>query len=187
MATRTQLSGMVRRPFSLLLASMSRLATLPSTATAAGTTAPAFSSPGLRTLHTTPTLQKRQAKAALSEYVVKARAFKKSIYGPPPAPLRMARNRALRHWTIHRAWMLWCRQRREAKERELRRMYQSMERACEELRTVEGPDGKGEGYLYRVAMEKKGVYGPDGVPIEYARHQTETPPRAAWNHEWKRG
>lgn len=38
-----------------------------------------------------------------------------------PAPLRFGRNRHLRHWTIHRAWMLWLRKEREREERELMR------------------------------------------------------------------
>ena len=69
-------------------------------------------------------------------------------------------------------------------------MYQSMHAACEELRVMDG-EGMGgkereKGRLYRVAMEKKGVFGGGGVPIEYARFQTETPGREAWNHEWVR-
>lgn len=40
------------------------------------------------------------------------------------------------------------------------------------------------GKLYRIAMMKGGVW--DGVPIEYARAQTETPPRAGWDHAWTR-
>ncbi|KXX74838.1 hypothetical protein MMYC01_208076 [Madurella mycetomatis] len=103
-----------------------------------------------------------------------------------PAPLRMARNRHLRHWTIHRAWLLFRRREREARERTLMRQYQSMNAACEELRLTAGPGSRDEGYLYRVAMEKKGVYGLNGVPIEYARAQTETPARVAWDHDWKR-
>jgi len=85
-----------------------------------------------------------------------------------PPPLRMGRNRHLRHWTIHRAWLLFRRRERE------------------ELRLTAGPGTRDEGYLYRVAMEKKGVYGLHGVPIEYARAQTETPAKVAWNHDWKR-
>ncbi|KAL2152959.1 hypothetical protein VTH82DRAFT_4114 [Thermothelomyces myriococcoides] len=103
-----------------------------------------------------------------------------------PPPLRMARNRHLRHWTIHRAWMLFQRREREERERNLMRQYQSMSRACEELRLTAGPGTRDQGYLYRVAMEKKGVYGLNGIPIEYARAQTETPARVAWNHDWKR-
>ncbi|KAL2159507.1 hypothetical protein VTH06DRAFT_2512 [Thermothelomyces fergusii] len=103
-----------------------------------------------------------------------------------PPPLRMARNRHLRHWTIHRAWMLFQRREREARERNLMRQYQSMSRACEELRLTSGPGTRDQGYLYRVAMEKKGVYSLNGIPIEYARAQTETPARVAWNHDWKR-
>lgn len=103
-----------------------------------------------------------------------------------PPPLRMARNRHLRHWTIHRAWQLFRRSQREAREGELMRMHQGMSLACEELRATAGPGTREEGYLYRVAMEKKGVYGHNGVPIEYARMQTETPAREPWNHGWKR-
>jgi large subunit ribosomal protein L40 len=40
------------------------------------------------------------------------------------------------------------------------------------------------GKLYRTAMMKGGVW--DGVPIEYARAQTETPSRAGWDHGWTR-
>ncbi|KAI0549352.1 hypothetical protein F4679DRAFT_547624 [Xylaria curta] len=103
-----------------------------------------------------------------------------------PAPLRFARNRALRHWTIHRAWLLYQRQERERQAHELERMYQSMYSACEELRKTSGPGTREDGYLYRVAMEKHGLYGHNAVPIEYARPQTETPARQVWNHEWTR-
>ncbi len=65
-------------------------------------------------------------------------------------------------------------------------MYQSMHNACEELRKTSGPGTRDEGFLYRVAMEKKGMYGHGVVPIEYARAQTETPAREPWNHDWTR-
>jgi large subunit ribosomal protein L40 len=65
-------------------------------------------------------------------------------------------------------------------------MYQSMASACEELRQTSGPGTLSEGYLYRVAMEKKGLFSHTAIPIEYARAQTETPARIAWNHEWTR-
>lgn len=38
-----------------------------------------------------------------------------------PRPLRLSRMRALRHWTIHRAWMLARRKKLEAEELELQR------------------------------------------------------------------
>ncbi|KAI0011581.1 hypothetical protein F4779DRAFT_572304 [Xylariaceae sp. FL0662B] len=112
--------------------------------------------------------------------------LKASMPRKVPAPLRFARNRYLRHWTIHRAWLLYQRQEREREQHELERMYQSMHNACEELRKTSGPGTRDEGYLYRVAMEKKGHYGHDGIPIDYARPQTETPAREPWNHGWKR-
>ena len=38
-----------------------------------------------------------------------------------PRPLRFSRMRALRHWTIHRAWMLFRRKKAAAEELELQR------------------------------------------------------------------
>ncbi|KAI1467596.1 uncharacterized protein F4812DRAFT_459702 [Daldinia caldariorum] len=112
--------------------------------------------------------------------------LKMSMPRAVPAPLRFARNRALRHWTIHRAWLLYQRKERDRRAHELERMYQSMHNACEELRKTSGPGKRAEGYLYRVAMEKKGLYGHNSIPIEYARAQTETPAREPWNHGWTR-
>ena len=39
-----------------------------------------------------------------------------------PRPLKLSRMRALRHWTIHRAWMIMRRNKREREERELMRL-----------------------------------------------------------------
>ncbi|KAI5925379.1 hypothetical protein F4810DRAFT_708765 [Camillea tinctor] len=110
--------------------------------------------------------------------------LKSSMPRVVPAPLRFARNRALRHWTIHRAWQLFQNKERQRRNHELERMYQSMHNACEELRKTSGPGFNDEGYLYRVAMEKKGMYGHNNIPIEYSRTQTETPAREPWNHGW---
>ncbi|KAI1410881.1 hypothetical protein F5Y13DRAFT_167029 [Hypoxylon sp. FL1857] len=112
--------------------------------------------------------------------------LKSSMPRAVPAPLRFGRNRALRHWTIHRAWLLYQRKEREREQHELERMYRSMHDACEELRKTSGPGLRDEGYLYRVAMEKKRAYGHHSIPIEYARPQTETPAREPWNHGWTR-
>lgn len=51
---------------------------------------------------------------------------------------------------------------------------------------MDGSGSKDAGRLYRIAMEKKGVFGPGGIPIEYARFQTDTPGKEAWNHTWAR-
>jgi large subunit ribosomal protein L40 len=53
-----------------------------------------------------------------------------------PRPLKFGRLRALRHWTIARAWSLYQRQVRTARELELERQYNSMRFACEELREI---------------------------------------------------
>lgn len=68
--------------------------------------------------------------------------------------------------------------------------------ACEELRKIDDRgmtaeerervgiegDSKEMGRLYRIAMMKNEIW--DEVPIEYARIQTETPPRGGWNEAW---
>ncbi|ETS86491.1 hypothetical protein PFICI_00319 [Pestalotiopsis fici W106-1] len=131
-----------------------------------------------------PAKRKKKDKGAAPD--PRIRNLKLSMPRKVPAPLRFARNRHLRHWTIHRAWLLWQRKEREREEKELMRMYQSMASTAEELRHTSGPGTKDEGYLYRVAMEKKGLFGHKAIPIEYARPQTETPARVAWNHEWTR-
>ncbi|KAJ5918888.1 Ribosomal protein L28/L40 mitochondrial [Penicillium verhagenii] len=98
-----------------------------------------------------------------------------------PRPLRFSRNRFLRHWTIHRTWQLFQAKQRQNHEFELQRQYQSMQAACEELRTGAGDGGK----LFRKSMNKKGIFN-DMFPIEYGRMQTDYPPAEGWNHEWKK-
>ena len=51
---------------------------------------------------------------------------------------------------------------------------------------MDPPGTKDAGRLYRIAMEKKGIFKHGGVPIEYARLQTDTPGRVPWNHDWTR-
>jgi large subunit ribosomal protein L40 len=122
-----------------------------------------------------------------------------------PRPLHFSRNRSLRHWTIHRAWLLFLRKRRAAEALELERQYMSMRAACEQLRLMDsngnqvseaeaggqGPDagtlgvkGRDVGRLYRSAMIKRGVWG--SIPVEYAKLQTDFPARDGWNHGWTR-
>jgi large subunit ribosomal protein L40 len=116
-----------------------------------------------------------------------------------PRPLRFSRTRYLRHWTIHRAWHRYQDVLREKRERELERQYNAMAAACEHLRLMDAngltdqdrrniaalsQPPREEGRLYRIAMLKNGIW--KGVPIEYARMQTETPARDGWNHSWTR-
>ncbi|KAL4885058.1 hypothetical protein BJY04DRAFT_158769 [Aspergillus karnatakaensis] len=104
------------------------------------------------------------------------------MYHPlTPRPLRFSRTRFLRHWTIHRAWQLYKNQRRQAHQLELQRQWQSMNAACEELRTGAGDGGK----LFRKSQIKTRLF-QDMFPIEYGRLQTEGP-GTGWNHEWKKG
>lgn len=118
------------------------------------------------------------------------------LYHPlTPRPLRLSRLRSLRHWTIHRAAQLTMHRDRLLRERELERQYNAMRAACEELRLGVGDGGR----LYRQAMSRKGLFGGPkvaqsaglvgngGIPIEYARAQTEGPSRGGWDEGWTRG
>lgn len=70
-----------------------------------------------------------------------------------------------------------------------------MRAAMEELRLGVGDGGR----LYRQAVTRKGIYGGlkveqmrgivgnGGIPLEYARGQTEGPSKKGWDHEWTRG
>ena len=76
-----------------------------------------------------------------------------------------------------------------------------MAKACEALRLIDAHGmtaaererlgaepmehgGKEVGRLYRIALMKNDVWS--GVPIEYARIQTDSPGREGWNHAWTR-
>ncbi|KAL3469540.1 hypothetical protein BJX99DRAFT_69520 [Aspergillus californicus] len=97
-----------------------------------------------------------------------------------PRPLRFSRTRYLRHWTIQRAWNLYQASRRRTNQLELQRQWQSMNAACEELRTGAGDGGR----LFRKSMIKTKVF-KDMFPIEYGRMQTEGPGEG-WNADWKK-
>ncbi|RKF73082.1 hypothetical protein GcM1_245016 [Golovinomyces cichoracearum] len=106
-----------------------------------------------------------------------------------PRPLRLGRSRALRHWTIARAWDVWEKRKKRQVDLELQRQYQSIQMAMEALRNFDdgsAVDGKEGSRLYRIALEKKGVYSTGSIPIEYARLQTDTPGATPWDHDWKR-
>ncbi|CZS91147.1 uncharacterized protein RCO7_01464 [Rhynchosporium graminicola] len=144
-----------------------------------------ISASAIRTFSSTPSVQKKDEKK--NKIDPRITLIRYHMQHPQtPRPLRLSRMRALRHWTIHRAWMLVRRAKKEKEEGELMRMYQSMHSACEELRTMDPPTAPNAGRLYRIAMEKKGIFGKGGVPIEYARFQTDTPAKEAWNHGWTR-
>lgn len=84
---------------------------------------------------------------------------------------------------------------RKLRERDLERQYNAMRGAMEELRL--GVDDGGR--LYRQAVSRKGIYGGlkveemggvvgnGGIPIEYARGQTDGPPKGGWDQGWTRG
>lgn len=116
-----------------------------------------------------------------------------ALYHPQvPRPLRLSRNRSLRHWTIHRAWHLFRAKQRAAQQQDLVNLYESMRDAMEALRVIgddgvariPGEGGRDQGRLFRAAMGKQGVRR--GAPIEYARSQTEYPARMGWDHGWRR-
>lgn len=117
-----------------------------------------------------------------------------------PRPLRFSRLRFLRHWTIHRAAKLVARKGHQERELALQRQYNAMRAACEHLRNeVAAQDG---GKLYRQATQRRGLFGGlwvekegskdgsfvsnGGVPLEYARIQTDGPPRNGFDENWTR-
>ncbi|EDO04087.1 hypothetical protein SS1G_06570 [Sclerotinia sclerotiorum 1980 UF-70] len=118
----------------------------------------------LRTFSSTPSLHKKNPNSKTDPRVTLIRYHLQ--HPKTPRPLRFSRTRALRHWTIHRAWMILRRKKRTEEEGELYRLHQSMHNAMEDLRLLEGAGQKEAGRLYRVALEKKGIFGKDGIPIE---------------------
>ena len=111
-----------------------------------------------------------------------------------PRPLRFSRNRSLRHWTIHRAWQLYTHKLKAQRQASLQLQYNAMRDACEELRVGAGDGGR----LFRKAMMKTGVFGLNGVPMEYSRGMVDYVGSASgegtatatgariWNSGWTR-
>ncbi|KAE9969879.1 hypothetical protein EG328_006615 [Venturia inaequalis] len=135
---------------------------------------------------TSPILQKRKKGDKKDIRITLIRYF--LLHPKTPRVLRLSRLRGLRHWTIHRAWQLHKAKLRKQQELDLERQYNEMRKACEELRLIGSnglPGGKDEGKLFRTAMMKQNVW--QGVPIEYARIQTQWPSKDGWNHGWTRG
>ncbi|PYI05912.1 hypothetical protein BO78DRAFT_461654 [Aspergillus sclerotiicarbonarius CBS 121057] len=169
------------RPLSPVLASLANVFRIPITRAPVRPTLTneILKSTSPRSFSTTSALSKRKEGYRGDRRILLIRYF---LHHPlTPRPLRFSRTRFLRHWTIHRAWNLYQANQRRTHELELQRQWQSMQAACEELRTGAGDGGK----LFRKSMIKTGVFR-DLVPIEYARLQTEGPGREGWNHEWKR-
>ncbi|GAM88074.1 hypothetical protein ANO11243_061040 [Dothideomycetidae sp. 11243] len=159
----------------------------------------AFSQQQASAFSTTSVLEAKKGKPKMDRRVTMIRYFMQ--HPLTPRPLRFGRNRYLRHWTIHRAWQLYQSQLRQKQELELERQYNSMREACEALRLMDGngltvdegavaaarvsaSQSRSVGRLYRIAMLKNDVW--KGVPIEYARIQTDSPPKDGWNHAWTR-
>jgi len=81
-----------------------------------------FATSTLRGFSTTPTPQAPPAKNQRIKTDPRITLIRYHLQHPAtPRPLRLSRMRALRHWTIHRAWMLVRRKRLEAEEKELLR------------------------------------------------------------------
>ncbi|BFZ53943.1 hypothetical protein PYCC9005_000974 [Savitreella phatthalungensis] len=79
----------------------------------------------------------------------------------------------LQHDTIHRAWLLWQRRQRERRTGDLRKAYDRMEAACEDL-AQHSPQ------LFKSAMRKD---KKRGFPLEI-KAMTETPSTSGWNSAW---
>lgn len=117
-------------PFCPSRAAPSSRATMARTTTPSGSSSPAQWRHQSRSFHMTTSTQakkgskggkkkKRKGRGNLPDPRIKN--IKSSMSRAVPAPLRFARNRALRHWTIHRAWLLYQRKERERQAHELER------------------------------------------------------------------
>ncbi|ATZ55013.1 hypothetical protein BCIN_11g03210 [Botrytis cinerea B05.10] len=73
----------------------------------------------LRTFTSTPTMHKKNPNSKTDPRVTLIRYHLQ--HPKTPRPLRFSRTRALRHWTIHRAWMILRRKQRIEEESELYR------------------------------------------------------------------
>ncbi|KZO89681.1 hypothetical protein CALVIDRAFT_34644 [Calocera viscosa TUFC12733] len=106
------------------------------------------------------------------------------------------------HETITRAWMLHRRQVREAREEDMRRKFECMKQALDELKKVDEklyriatykPSLRKLSYAEREAMKDvKGVNARraieaknEGLFPRELRIPTDTPSRQGWNHDWK--
>ncbi|KAK9456969.1 mitochondrial ribosomal protein L28-domain-containing protein [Dipodascopsis uninucleata] len=92
-----------------------------------------------------------------------------------PKRLKLSYEDQIRHSTIHKAWMLLCREKREKRHQELETMYRKMVQACDELERT-SPE------LYNSAMKRQASLR---FPLEY-RIPTQSPPTKIWNSEWKK-
>ncbi|KAG8686916.1 hypothetical protein FRC09_013842 [Ceratobasidium sp. 395] len=118
--------------------------------------------------------------------------------------VELALNRAIpsaeAHETIERAWKLHVRERRERREEELKRKYESMVKAVEVLRKLDpvsyaeatrGVDSRrlSEAERERMKEMKRGVRKKaesriEGLFPREMRIPTDTPRRDGWNHGW---
>lgn len=90
-----------------------------------------------------------------------------------PLKLDLSASEVIQHDTIHRAWQLFLRRRREAREGELERQFHRMSLACSDL-------AQHDPVLFRGSMvkDKKRKF-----PVEM-RALTETPAKKGWDYAW---
>lgn len=106
----------------------------------------------------------------------KAQVIHRILFENGPAPrIKFTEQEMLEHETIHRAWQLHQKQKRDRQQRDLERQYHKMNEACDELERL---DKK----LYQAAM----VVPKDTLYPITMRIPTQVPPKVAWNNEWKK-
>jgi large subunit ribosomal protein L40 len=113
-----------RAPMPSLLQSLRSLTLAPaSTTTMSMSRVPSqFCVPARRAFTTTPTIAARKPdKKKLKDPRITLIRYHMQ-HPKTPRPLRLSRMRALRHWTIHRAWQLARRKKLESQDRELERL-----------------------------------------------------------------
>ncbi|KAK9470363.1 mitochondrial 54S ribosomal protein mL40 [Dipodascopsis tothii] len=92
-----------------------------------------------------------------------------------PRLLKYSFEDLLRHRTVHRAWQLFQRKKRQARQVQLEQQYEKMKAACTELE-------KTDAFLfYEATVRPRTVRFPREMRIP-----TETPPNKVWDHDWKK-
>ncbi|KAG8836706.1 hypothetical protein FRB91_008524 [Serendipita sp. 411] len=125
-----------------------------------------------------------------------------SIHRPDaPAALERVITSPEAHETIERAWVIWQKKKRDAKEAELRRKFECMKRAMDDLEktnprlyslAASKPDPRKmdaatqeEAKLYR-GVEKKAIEARiEGLFPRDLRIPTDTPSRDGWIYDWQ--
>lgn len=116
------------------------------------------------------------AKKRSGQVDTRAEIARRIVFETPPSPtLKLDEEAQIQHETIHRAWLLYKRKERLARQRQLESQHGQMKFACEELKRV-APT------IYRQSMlgTEEEKYFPRRFAIPVDTFGTN-----GWDHDWK--